>query len=281
METCKKRRYALHIGAEKLKPENYLGSENKLSSVEPTIHFYKALLEGLHFDDKHNVSLIGEHATVKNVKSYLSEWAAELEHGDLLVINFVGHGTIYRDEDHEGVKRGQQWEERGWCFYDRIYFHFELWNLAISLKAGVRVVIISDSCYSGSLLSGMPAAASNYTKYMYQDLVGERKDLYGKVLHNKNRFKQYHVPAAIAILSSSSMNGKAYERKKLTLFAEAFEHAWRVHESDQSYIKLFENIQRWIFKQTEDELGEKQRPRWHYYQGHSHTNLAHHHKIFY
>lgn len=87
--------------------------------------------------------LLNEAATVAAFRARLAE-AAQLARGDRLLLTFAGHGTA-------STPRPRHYDE-AWCFHDGTFVDDQVNLFLCELAAGVRVTVVSDSCYSGSML---------------------------------------------------------------------------------------------------------------------------------
>lgn len=88
-------------------------------------------------------------ATRGAVLDELSKAARELVDGDLLVVSFSGHGSSVREVGPAGDE--DDGRDETWCLYDRMVLDDELGAMWTSFKPGVRIVVFSDSCHSGSV----------------------------------------------------------------------------------------------------------------------------------
>src|SRR5205085_944566 len=91
--------------------------------------------------------LLTSQATVENFKTAFAEAAAALDAGDTLFITYSGHGGQVPDtngDEPDGM-------DETWCLFDRELVDDELYGMFGTLAAGVRVVVLSDSCHSGSV----------------------------------------------------------------------------------------------------------------------------------
>jgi hypothetical protein len=90
--------------------------------------------------------LINEYATAENVLTGITDAATCLEHGDIFFLSFSGHGTRIPD------KNGDEDDgyDEAWCLHDRIITDDELFEKWKEFRPGVRILIIADSCHSGT-----------------------------------------------------------------------------------------------------------------------------------
>lgn len=85
-------------------------------------------------------------ATSGNVKFCLTEYANNLQTGDLLVFYFSGHGGQVPDQSGDETDR----QDETLVLYNRHLVDDELNAIWPTFKEGVRIVMISDSCNSGT-----------------------------------------------------------------------------------------------------------------------------------
>ena len=73
--------------------------------------------------------------------------AAALRSGDILMVSYSGHGGQLPDAngDESDLK------DETWCLYDGELVDDELLRMWSKFKAGVRILVFSDSCHSGTV----------------------------------------------------------------------------------------------------------------------------------
>lgn len=99
--------------------------------------------------------LLSEKATVENVKGAVADAAGKLKAGDTFFISFAGHGgsipDLTGDEREEGEDEfGVDEYDETWCLYDRHLIDDEKNLMYLDFGAGVQILELSDSCYSGT-----------------------------------------------------------------------------------------------------------------------------------
>ncbi len=97
-------------------------------------------------------SLLDDQATKAAMLKSMGELIGKAGKGDTLVITFSGHGTYQPDTDGDEVDG----LDEALCPYDlqtngEALTDDEIRNLFLTRKAGVRIVLISDSCHSGTV----------------------------------------------------------------------------------------------------------------------------------
>lgn len=139
-----RRGWSVHIGLNKVNPAHYGGD---------------AELFGCHFDaeDMERIAaergfekrtmLLDEQATRDAVKKAIADAAAKLKAGDLFMLTYAGHGSQVPDfnaDEDDGA-------DETLCLYDGMLIDDELYELWSKFADDVRIVMISDSCHSGTV----------------------------------------------------------------------------------------------------------------------------------
>lgn len=123
---------------------NYPGVFNDLKGCVNDAKDWSALLQGLGFD----VSLmLDSQATRQNVKTALQGLVRAANAGDIAVFTYSGHGTQVVEF---GSDEGDSYDE-AICLYDGNVIDDELRIILEGLHRQAMLVVISDSCFSGSV----------------------------------------------------------------------------------------------------------------------------------
>jgi uncharacterized caspase-like protein len=131
-----------------------------LQYSEPLAWRMAGLAEQAGFDSL--LVLRGEAATRAALHDALTGAAKALDAGDVLLVTFSGHGT--QSPDTDGDERNG-WDE-GWCLADGVMVDDRLAGYWQLFEAGVRIVVVADSCHSGGCARDderPPCAARSYT----------------------------------------------------------------------------------------------------------------------
>lgn len=94
--------------------------------------------------------LRGQAATRQAVHAALSGAAGTLEGGDTLLVTFSGHGSLEPDRDMDERLGFDQ----SWCLHDGILLDDKLAGYWRLFEPGVRIVLVSESCYGGGMGRG-------------------------------------------------------------------------------------------------------------------------------
>ena len=99
-----------------------------------------------------NTLLLTQQATVAAVSQAIQNAAKQLSKGDIFFLSYSGHGgqvpDTNRDEDDS--------KDETWVLYDRQFVDDELHKLYSAFKSGVRILVLSDSCHSGTVTRAIP-----------------------------------------------------------------------------------------------------------------------------
>ena len=147
--TESKQSIGLHIGLNSVDPKCYGGWSGKLSSCENDARDMAAITSSLKFE---NSILLTHQATVDDVVGGIRSVSKRLRSGDFFCISFAGHGGQVIDiNDEEEEEDGK---DETWCLFDRQLLDDELNFLFAEFAAGVRILVFSDSCHSGTVTRG-------------------------------------------------------------------------------------------------------------------------------
>ena len=135
-------KYALCIGI-----NDYPGTENDLSGCVNDANDWATALSKRGFA---TTKMLDKQATGKNMRAAITAAIAKANAGDLVVIQYSGHGSYVPDDDSEEPDG----KDECLCPYDinskGPITDDELFEIYSAKKTGVKLLVISDSCHSGS-----------------------------------------------------------------------------------------------------------------------------------
>jgi hypothetical protein len=140
---------SLHIGLNTVDPAHYDGWDGELNACEFDANDMEELAKKRGFESR--TKILTKEATADRVKSEIERIAGELEAGDFFFCTYSGHGGQVRDTNTEEDDRSDE----TWLLYDRQLVDDELYALWAKFKPGVRILVLSDSCHSGSVLKNI------------------------------------------------------------------------------------------------------------------------------
>ncbi len=137
--------YSLNMGLNYVNPDHYDGWEGELFACENDARDMSQLATNQGFQ---STILLREEVTRQNVISYLTKASKELESGDILMVSYSGHGGWIKDLNGDE----DDFMDETWCLFDAQIVDDELYQLWSRFIAGVRILIVSDSCHSGGVV---------------------------------------------------------------------------------------------------------------------------------
>ncbi len=134
---------SLHIGI-----NDYPGTGNDLSGCVNDANDWREIMEARGFQ---TTSLLDGEASKSNMVEAISKIVGDTGQDDIAVITYSGHGTWVPDEDDEEVDG----RDEALCPHDisqgQILTDDELFEIFSERKHGARIIVISDSCHSGTV----------------------------------------------------------------------------------------------------------------------------------
>ncbi len=134
---------SLHIGV------NHSPNNPPLETCVRDAQSMKAVAESKGFIAK---LFFDEYASCSAISKAIKSAALHLLEGDIFFVSFSGHGgqLIDIDGDESSAAGGDGFDET-WCCSDRDFIDDELAELWAAFRPGVRILVVSDSCNSGTV----------------------------------------------------------------------------------------------------------------------------------
>lgn len=193
----------------------------------------------------------GEAATIASVEAAILAASRELHAGDLLVLTFAGHGGRLPDVLYSDMPRpagGQnRWidkhgngHDEAWCLWDGVLLDDRISELLAAFERGVRIYVVSDSCYGGSILRlMMEAQAALRASNAPPSATAQEPD----------------VKASVLLLAACNDDQKTAEDGEHGLFTKELLKVWNDGAFDGSHNDLFVALKRTREKTTEFRVG--------------------------
>ncbi|MEU2549093.1 caspase family protein [Streptomyces roseolus] len=135
---------SIHIGINEIDETRY-GTKAELKNPENDALALTDLAKANRFDPL--ATLLTKDATSEKVTAALKEAAAQLTTGDILLLTYAGHGAQVPDKNGDEPDR----RDETWVLYDRQFVDDELHALFGTFAEDVRILLLSDSCHSGTV----------------------------------------------------------------------------------------------------------------------------------
>jgi hypothetical protein len=160
---------SLHIGLNGVSAAAYEGWDGPLAACEFDANDMAALARSKGI--KASV-LLTKKATRTAVLAGLRKAAKALKAGDLFFLSYSGHGGQVPDTNHDEPDR----KDETWCLYDGQLIDDELYLEYSRFAAGVRILVLSDSCHSGTVTRARtpPAPPPGQRSKLMPEAVGAR-----------------------------------------------------------------------------------------------------------
>lgn len=135
---------SVHVGLNSVDPASY-GSRNELTACEADAEDMRGVAEGLGFEPQ---VLLTADATCEAVLAAIAAGSTQLREGDLFFLTYSGHGGQVPDFD--GDEEADNLDET-WCLFDSQIRDDDINTALVAFVPGVRVMMLSDSCHSGTV----------------------------------------------------------------------------------------------------------------------------------
>ena len=179
---------SLHVGLNFVDPRHY-GSEAPLAACEYDAQDMANIAGAKGFQVAG--TLLSKAATRKAVISGIADAAKKLKAGDIFLFTYAGHGSQIPDfnaDEEDG-------SDETFCLYDGMLIDDELYDLWAEFRDDVRVLVVSDSCHSGTAVRVAPPvtidAVEQRTRLLPRSIAGrayrEHRDFYNKL--GKSRYR--------------------------------------------------------------------------------------------
>ena len=140
---------SLHIGLNSVSAAAYAGWEGPLAACEFDASDMAAIAKAQRMTP---TVLLTKKGTRANVLGAMRKAAKALKAGDLFFLTYSGHGgqvpDVSGDEDDK--------QDETWCLFDGQLIDDELYFELARFAAGVRILVLSDSCHSGTVTRAGP-----------------------------------------------------------------------------------------------------------------------------
>ncbi len=171
---------SLHLGLNSVNPAAYEGWDGPLAACEFDANDMAALAKS---QGMKATVLLTKKATRGALLAGMRSAAKALKAGDLFFMSYSGHGGQVPDTNKDEPDR----KDETWCLFDGQLIDDELYFELSRFAAGVRVLVLSDSCHSGSVTRERtpPPPPPGMRAKLMPDAVGMRVYAAHKALYDK------------------------------------------------------------------------------------------------
>jgi hypothetical protein len=271
-----KKGISIHIGLNHVNEEHYGNDVSPLETCEQDALDMQAIALAQNF--KSTFLLLSENATRDAVKSAIKSASKELDSGDILLLSYSGHGGFVPDTN--GDEKEDRLDET-WCLYDGQLIDDELFALWSKFKKGVRIVMLSDSCHSGTVAKNSNFNEQKESPLFKKKLLSyptakrvyvENKSFYEKIAGKFLNKKSKKIKASIKLLAACQDPQVSYTIPfaRNSIFTEKLLKVWNGGQFIGTYSEFFEAIKEEM--EALDFLPTKQTPN-HYGVGEEDENF--------
>ena len=232
---------SLHIGVNEADPDHY-GSDIRLNGCVNDSIDMRQLAAKAGFSTK---AFTDDQATRGNVINAIKSAANELNSGDLFLLTYAGHGSQITDTTNMEMDGNNE----TWCLYDGMLIDDELYELWTEFKPGVRVLVLSDSCHSGTVSRGLDAAtfqsqqrrkgfvSRNLDFHRSMTIFNDHLDFYEDIMKGlaDRKVNEKSVNAHVRLISGCQDNQLSYELGGGGEFTARLKEVWNVGRFSGNY----------------------------------------------
>jgi len=244
----------LAIGLNSVDPKHYGGWSGELNACEADADDMANIAKSKNFRVK---TLLTKVATRGRVIGEISKAAKTLKSGDIFMLSYSGHGGQLPDLNNDEPDA----QDETWCLYDGELVDDELYAQLGEFSKGVRILVFSDSCHSGTVVkiayyqgtaavrgSGIGSQAVRY-RFMPPDVAlrtyRNNRKFYDKLLKNiKLRDAKAAVKASVLLISGCQDNQLSSDGDFNGLFTGQLLRVWKNGTFKSDYRKFHASIVR-------------------------------------
>jgi metacaspase-1 len=204
---------SIHIGLNSVNPKNYAGWSGDLVACEFDANDMAAIAAAAGMKSK---LLLTKKATRAAVFAAVRAAAKALKSGDLLFVTYSGHGGQIDDVSGEEEDK----KDETWCLYDGELIDDEVFLELSRIPAGVRVLVLSDSCHSGTVIRArVPEGTTAGRSKMMPPAVAMRTYLEHKKFYDKLQRDATKAAGKASVPSPDNALARVAVSKRLTSIA--------------------------------------------------------------
>jgi len=236
---------SLHVGLNSVDPRHYQGWSGDLTACELDANDMELIAKSCGFAF---TKLLTKAATRKAVVAKIASASRALKSGDIFFLTYSGYGGQVPDTDGNEPDG----KDETWCLYDGELIDDEIYfNLGL-FAAGVRILVLSDSCHSGTVLKeAFLLRLPEETTVRYRAMppgVAQRTYLANKAFYDKigsdPRYRDAHakVKASALLISGCQDNQLSADGTFNGAFTGTLKTVWNGGKFAASYRQFHKEI---------------------------------------
>jgi len=249
---------SVHVGLNRVDPREYEGWSGDLVACEFDAKDMAALAKKQGLVPR---TILTRRATADAVTSAIADAAVKLRGGDLFVLSYSGHGGQVPDKNGD---EGDDHLDETWVLYDRQLVDDELYDLWSRFKEGVRILVLSDSCHSGSAIREVPqmlrpsarpaAGVRGMPLALRAKVYKAHQDEYDNIQAKVPAGEKAKVAAHVLLLSGCQDNQTSADGARNGLFTQTLREVWNRGK--------FEGTHRRFWREIQEKMPFFQSPNW-------------------
>ncbi|MFY9558454.1 MAG: caspase family protein [Blastocatellia bacterium] len=235
---------SIHIGINHVDPDHYEGWDGKLFACEADAKDMRALAKKQGFSQ--STLLLSQQGSTAAVTAAINDAAKKLGKGDLLFLTYSGHGGQVRDTNGDEADKDRM--DETWVLFDRQLVDDELYDMWSKFKPGVRILVLSDSCHSGTVVRDVPDFISGGPRRRAMPRsVGEKVEkahraLYRSIQKAHPGSEDAKVRASVLLISGCMDNQFSMDGEKNGAFTGTLKTVWANGKFPGTYRKFRDKI---------------------------------------
>ena len=244
---------SLHIGLNAVDPASY-GAPFELKACEADAHDMRRIAKAQGASAK---VLLTADATCDAVLEAIASASSKLESGDLFFLTYSGHGGQVQDVD--GDERDDQLDET-WCLFDTQLRDDDINTALASFAEGVRILMLSDSCHSGTVSRGIALdrdeklTTANAPKRLPLDATKREFAQHAQQYHSRGVVPQSAIKATGVLISGCRDNQTSQDGDVNGAFTAAFLDAWGDGDFEGDHSALHKAVLKTLKEQEYEQI---------------------------
>lgn len=239
---------SIHIGLNRVDPNHYEGWDGELIACEFDAKDMQAIAQAKGFK---STLLLTKAATYAKVTQAIGQAATQLKAGDILLLTYSGHGGQLPDMKSEEADK----LDETWVLYDRQLVDDELYYLWSLFQPGVRILMLSDSCHSGTIskMSTYKALCKEFSpniqprfralpRDIQQKTYQAHRNLYDDTIKSYPQGDKVKISASVLLISGCLDNQLSSDGDKNGLFTNSLLKVWNQGKFTRGYYAFYKNI---------------------------------------
>jgi hypothetical protein len=186
-------------------------------------------------------------ATREAVKNAIISASNELHTGDMLLLTYSGHGGVVYDTNYDELDG----VDETWCLYNGQLLDDELRELWSYFDEGVHILVISDSCHSGTVIKApLDQEQSKLFKQkllppsVAKDVYVKNKDFYDEIESSTQIVDDSQIKATVKLFAACQDSQVSYTLTFATnsVFTEKIKEVWDEGRFIGNYKDFFEKV---------------------------------------